>query len=332
MSARVPPHERKYKPEFGMLRWEEARLPRVIPCCPRTPLCTLPFALCWWWLPCLCNPQVARVYCCDLVKYWARPRLGRIFCGSFPFLALPLVFLLVAIFVEYPRALSNYGPVGGAGRACHIRVHRGENTTQTFTACDSKEACKANPLTRVNKTHGNGNALCELACPPWDQEASKLYGSWQKCWGNCVENGFKGAFTKAMKNGDVPILEQITVEYLPYTVTFSVPTLAEANTAGFGALAKMRPGLAGLHINITGTFARLLDQHDKTFVRFEKASGGGTYRSVRYRSVQRLAGEGVEFFFVLLFPLQRARLTITTAVRAYLHIFAPLSLFTSSFA
>ena len=132
-----------------------------------------------------------------------------------------------------------------------------------------------------NSTHGNGNVLCELACPPWDTQQSNLHGSWQKCWGNCVENGFKGAFSDAQKNGDRPILEQITVEYIPYTVTFTVPTLAEAKATGFGALAKMRPGLAGLHVNITGEFAHIVDDDLKTFVRFEK-SAGATYRSVGY--------------------------------------------------
>ena len=217
--------------------------------------------MCWWWLPCVCNPRVARVYCGDLLKYWARPRLQRVVCGSLPWLAMPLVFILVGALVEYPRIMQNWG-ISGGPHGCAL--HLGDEQRVTYTACDSKKACND-----YNQTYDvSPNALCELACPEWDNPLKK---SWQKCWGNCVENGFKSAFTDMHVRGvDVPIREQVTVKYIPYTVTFNVPTLAEAAEAGFGALKEMRPELAGLQVNMTGRFGQIVESKEHTFCEFEK--------------------------------------------------------------
>ena len=252
--------------------YAEARAPAFLPCAPRTPCCTLLYAACWWWAPCACNPRVSRVYCSDLLKYWIRPRLGRLLCGGFPWLSLPLVFILVGVFVGYPRAERNWGRVEGG---CTVHIHHDQLTRSTFTACDSKESCHRNPLTRTNKTHGDANVLCEHACPLWDTIDAANQGSWQKCWGNCRENGFKKAFSdaNARERQDVPILEQITVKYVPYTITFRVPTQAEADDSGFSALREMRPNLAGIRVNITGQFGQLDSDKDRTFIRFERGGG-----------------------------------------------------------
>ena len=169
---------------------------------------------------------------------------------------MPLVFIVVAITVEYPRALNNYGPVGGADAACHIHIHRDEIHKETFTACDSKESCNATPL------------------------LANFDGAWKKCWGNCVENGFKYEFTLASEGGYVPVHEQITVEYIPYSTTFQVPTLAEAKVSAFGALQEMRPGLAGLHVNITGKFAHIVSLFNETFVKFKTPDGYDSWGSI----------------------------------------------------